>query len=87
MVSKNNKKSGYTATGFSKAGFACCSRFNTCNMGKLDCYYESIDPEVPQNCFCFVRNRTKNPEGLNEGAGLIDDTKTEFNDLEQLSLF
>jgi hypothetical protein len=52
----NNSKAGFTKTGFSKAGFAACSHFNECLMGKLSCYYEKIDPEVKEYCFCYQRN-------------------------------
>ena len=36
-----------TVTGFSKAGFSCCSRWKSCNMGET-CSYEMEDPEAKE---------------------------------------
>lgn len=54
--------SGTTKTGFSKAGFSCCSFWNQCNMGKDTCYYDVNDPEVKEYCRCYIRNHAKKKE-------------------------
>lgn len=81
-------KAGYTKTGFSKAGFAACSHYDECLMGKLSCFYADIDPEVKEYCFCYQRNQRKNESkemySLEERA---DKTKEENKEVEQLSLF
>ncbi|WP_404359789.1 hypothetical protein LG291_25615 (plasmid) [Cytobacillus firmus] len=64
-----------TETGFSKAGFSCCSRWKSCNMGET-CSYEMEDPEVKEYCRCYQRKHS---------GGLVDDASA-FN-IEQVSVF
>lgn len=52
-----------TVTGFSKAGFSCCSRWKSCNMGEI-CSYEMEDPEAKEFCRCYQRKNSR---------GLVDD--------------
>lgn len=49
----------YTKSGFSKQGFSCCGRYNFCNMGKDDCYYDGIDNDVKNHCNCYQRKHAK----------------------------
>lgn len=51
--------SGFTSLGFSKSGFSCCSHFNLCEMGKGECFYQTIDPEVKNYCACYQRARSQ----------------------------
>ena len=64
-----------TVTGFSKAGFSCCSRWKSCNMGET-CSYEMEDPEAKEFCRCYQRKHSR---------GLVDDSSA--NKVEQLSDF
>lgn len=73
---ENQQKSGFTNTGFSKSSFAACGHWTICNMGKLRCYYEEIDPEVMLYCACYQRNFVRNQELNNK-----------LNYKQQLSLF
>lgn len=57
-MSENNLKSGFTKTGFSMSGFACCSRHSLCESGKKECYYKEIDPDVPSICAAYQREHT-----------------------------
>lgn len=55
METKSNR-TGFTKLGFTKAGFSACSRWASCSMGKLECHYATIDPEVKEYCRCYQRN-------------------------------
>ncbi|WP_066297470.1 hypothetical protein [Bacillus sp. FJAT-29937] len=55
-----NPSNSTTKTGFSKAGFGCCSFWNVCNMGKGACYYQESDLEVKNYCRCYQRKHSKN---------------------------
>ncbi len=58
MTSKGN----FTKTGFSKSGFSCCSHYAVCDMGRKDCFYEQMDPEVKTYCNCYQRNQSKDKD-------------------------
>ena len=49
-------RAGFTKLGFSKAGFGCCGHHSKCNMGRQQCHYEKIDPEVKDYCAAYARN-------------------------------
>lgn len=49
-------KTGTTLSGFSRAGFGCCARHSTCEMGKGTCYYAQTDVEVPMLCAAYKRH-------------------------------
>lgn len=54
-MSGSIQKSGFTKTGFSRNGFACCSRHFLCENGKKECFYYLTDPEVPTLCSAYQR--------------------------------
>jgi hypothetical protein len=58
-MSESIQKTGYTKTGFSRNSFACCSRHFMCEMGKKECFYKDIDPEVPTLCAAYQRENFK----------------------------
>ncbi|WP_209124432.1 hypothetical protein [Alkalihalobacillus sp. BA299] len=53
-----SSRSGFTKLGFSKAGFSACSHWASCSMGKLECHYAAIDPEVKNYCGCYQRHHS-----------------------------
>jgi hypothetical protein len=59
-------KTGVTQTGFSKSSFGCCARHFICEMGKKECFYQNIDPEVPKLCAAYRRNHGKNVKSSKE---------------------
>lgn len=84
-------RAGYTKTGFSKAGFGCCGNHVICQMGKRQCHYEEIDPEVKDYCAAYARNRKQ--ETIHVPSFFIvkkeEQAQTELNEDRdgQLSLF
>ena len=95
MENKLNR-SGFTSLGFSKSGFGCCGHWQTCSMGKLECHYATIDPEVKEYCHCYKRNHkiqsdnditavTTEPKNLSIRVNKEESKKP--NEIEQLSLF
>jgi len=99
-MSTTSNRSGFTKNGFSKAGFACCSKWQQCDLGRIDCAWETIDSEVKDYCHCYKRNHLEKAE-VNYGnkvkilsnVSLLEQEKpkTEKQDetyeIEQLSLF
>lgn len=55
MEPKSNR-TGFTKLGFSKSGFGACSQWASCSMGKFECHYAAVDPEVKEYCHCYQRN-------------------------------
>lgn len=51
-----NQRGGYTISGFSKAGFAACSRWKDCNMGRLTCALDDLDSDAKNYCRSFQRH-------------------------------
>lgn len=80
-----------TKIGFSKH-FGCCSNHSICQLGRLECVYEKIDPEVKNACACYQRNHSKNDYDHSKGD-IKQSTSTEKNESEfhlegnQLSFF
>ena len=77
-----------TKTGFSK-WFACCGHWTVCDLGKGQCHYEKIDPEVQRCCSAWVRNHVNVKVETIIASPSSDDDLLETNEieLEQLSLF
>ncbi len=49
---------GHTVFGFSKKGFSCCHLHRKCQLGRLSCVVDSIDPEAKDYCHCYQRNHS-----------------------------
>lgn len=81
---KQSTQIGVTKTGFSSS-FGCCSRHFMCDMGTKECFYQSIDPEVPKLCAAYQRNHGK-PENIKTIKQKTEETFKENAD-GQLSLF
>ncbi|WP_121616822.1 hypothetical protein [Virgibacillus halodenitrificans] len=73
-----------TKTGFSSS-FGCCARHFICEMGAKECYYQSVDPEVPKLCAAHQRNHGK----ASNAQPIIEKKEEVFkeNTDGQLSLF
>lgn len=90
-MSKHSKvKSGFTKTGFSRS-FSCCSSFAFCDMGKGDCYFAEVDPEVQESCHAWVRNHKNRSRKLQETivdkpTAVVEELFHE-DEIGQLSLF
>jgi hypothetical protein len=82
METKSNR-AGVTSLGFSKSGFGCCGHFSTCSMGKLECYYATIDPEVKDYCHCYQRNHSAPKEKLEA----MQSVETDVAPIETMSNF
>lgn len=82
----NNERAGFTKTGFSRS-FGCCSRFELCQMGKGQCFYETIDPEVRDGCAAYRREHLQ----VQVNVPLKDEPQKELTEKDeeytQLSLF
>jgi len=100
-MSTTSSRSGFTSTGFSKAGFGCCSRWQQCDLGRLECAWETIDSEVKDYCHCYKRNHQER-SSVNHDNGSVNITtqvslfeqeqpksnkREETYEVEQLSLF
>lgn len=77
------QKNGFTKIGFSRAGFAACSHYKECDMGKDPCFYENIDPEVKEYCFCYQRNHSSQGQEIIE----VKDEEIDNKIYDQISLF
>lgn len=95
METKSNR-AGFTSLGFSKSGFGCCGHWETCSMGKYECHYDTIDPEVKNYCNCYKRNHNLKFENVMKSVEVkqkklfISESEEETkksDELEQLSLF
>lgn len=64
MNQSQSSKTGVTKTGFSRSSFGCCARYFMCEMGTKECFYQSIDPEVPKLCAAYQRNHGKNIDNI-----------------------
>jgi len=69
------QNSGFTALGFSKSSFSCCSHFQICEMGKLECAIEDRDPEAKEYCNCYLRHRRtiSNTKGAQEYKFIVSE--------------
>lgn len=92
MSEKIKQKSSYSKTGFSSS-FSCCSRYTFCQLGKGDCYYAEIDPEVKESCRAWVRHHLSDSHVVCDKPKEIavpfsdEDSKDIQKDQLQLSLF
>lgn len=58
-----SNRSGFTKSGFSKQGIDACGFHLKCNLGKNECYWSKIDPEVKNYCTCYKRNHVDHNSG------------------------
>lgn len=87
----SSERTGYTKTGFAKAGFGCCSHFKVCDMGKGRCFYDETDPVAKEYCAAYQRNERERLILTKVAATPvekeIESVSSKFFEEEQLSLF
>lgn len=96
MTTNNSSNSQFTRVGFNKKGFGCCGHWQICHLGKLDCYYETIDPEVSTYCSSYQRYHKKATQVVDVTPQVVQQQSMELpaeetldnnKELVQLSLF